>query len=54
MVNRSTENPATCALNLRLVDDLNQVMGLPIRHFDGRDTWRALPNDNRTVKDMWY
>ena len=54
MVDRQQKNPAQCALNLRLVDDPEQVMSLPIRHFDGRNTWRAHPDDQRTVQDMWY
>lgn len=44
----------TMAVNLRLADDPGAVAGVPIRHFDGRDTWSTLPDDGKTVKDLWF
>jgi len=30
------------AVNLRLADDPSVLEGIPVRHFDGADTWRFL------------
>lgn len=48
------ETGKTMALNLRLVDDPAAVAHIPIRHFDGRDTWSERPDDGATVKDLWF
>ncbi len=42
------------ALNLRLVDTPDTVMNLPIRHFEGLNTFTPLPDDGTTVKDLWF
>ena len=42
------------AVNLRLADNPAQVAKLPIRHFDGLDSWKDLPDDGRCVQDMWF
>ena len=42
------------AVNTRLADDPDQVGALPIRHFDGYDTFEEGPKDDRCVKDMWF
>ncbi len=42
------------AVNLRLADDPDRIADLPIRHFDGLDTFDDLPFDHRRVKDMWF
>ncbi len=42
------------ALNLRLTDTPDEVRHLPIRHFDGLRQFKALPEDGRTVKEMWF
>jgi hypothetical protein len=42
------------AVNTRLADDPDRIAALPIRHFDGLDTFEGLPRDGRTVKDMWF
>ena len=42
------------AVNLRLVDDPPSVIGLPIRHFDGLDSFKPLPDDGKTVRDLWF
>ena len=41
------------AVNVRMAD-LAEIETLPIRHFDGDDTFEALPGDGRTVKDLWF
>lgn len=41
------------AVNLRMSDPA-PICDLPIRHFDGLDSWQSLPRDNRTVKDLWF
>ena len=41
------------AVNLRMCD-AKAIMAVPVRHFDGSDTWRDLPEDGRTVRDMWF
>jgi len=41
------------AVNLRLADDPAAVAHLPIRHFDGLDTFRDLPPDGKCVADIW-
>lgn len=40
--------------NLRLVEEPDAVMGLPIDHFDGLDRFDDLPRDGRCVRDMWF
>jgi hypothetical protein len=42
------------AVNLRLAEDPGDVMAVPIRHFDGLDSWTDRPDDGRCVKDMWF
>ena len=42
------------AVNLRLAEDPAQVFTVPIRHLDGLESWKDLPSDGRTVKDMWF
>lgn len=42
------------AVNLRLADDPKAVADLPIRHFDGLDSWADLPIDDRCVRDLWF
>ena len=42
------------AVNLRMIDDPDAVAGLPIRHFDGLDSFDELPQDGRRVADMWF
>ena len=41
------------AVNLRM-SDLSPIGAIPIRHFDGNDSFKELPQDGRTVKDMWF
>mmetsp|Transcript_19096 Transcript_19096/g.58868 ORF Transcript_19096/g.58868 Transcript_19096/m.58868 type:complete len:139 (+) Transcript_19096:164-580(+) len=42
------------AVNSRMCDDPQKVADLPIRHFDGFDTFKSLPQDERCVKDLWF
>ncbi len=42
------------AVNLRLCDLPDEVMELPIDHFDGLDTFEDLGQDGRKVRDMWF
>lgn len=41
------------AVNLRLSDP-DAIATLPVRHFDGHDSFAGLPEDGRTVRDMWF
>lgn len=41
------------AVNLRM-SELSAISDIPIRHFDGHDSFKALPRDGRTVTDMWF
>ena len=41
------------AVNLRM-SELSPISEIPIRHFEGHDSFSALPRDGRTVKDMWF
>lgn len=41
------------AVNLRLAEP-GPVAHLPIRHFDGLDSFDDLPRDSRCVADMWF
>lgn len=41
------------AVNVRLSDP-DDVGHIPIRHFDGLDTWTDMPSDGRCVSDMWF
>lgn len=40
------------AVNLRLAEP-GEVAAIPIRRFDGLDSWRDLPRDGRCVADVW-
>jgi hypothetical protein len=42
------------AVNLRLVDDPDQVAPLLIDHFDGFGTFEDLGRDGKCVKDVWF
>ncbi len=41
------------AVNLRLAEP-GPIENVPIRHFDGLDTWQSRPDDGKCVKDMWF
>ncbi len=41
------------AVNLRM-SDLSPIGQIPIRHFEGHDSFKELPGDGRTVTDMWF
>ena len=41
------------AVNLRLAEP-TPIADVPIRHFDGLDTWSSRPEDGKCVKDMWF
>lgn len=42
------------AANLRMIEDPDGVAQIPIRHFDGLDSFQALAPDQRCVADMWF
>lgn len=50
----SPEGKTQVAVNIRLADDPTSIMDIPVRHFDGLETFKELPKDHRTVKDMWF
>ncbi len=41
------------AVNLRMTDP-TQILDLPVGHFDGHETFKSLPRDERKVRDMWF
>ncbi|KMW58198.1 hypothetical protein AIOL_003169 [Candidatus Rhodobacter oscarellae] len=41
------------AVNLRLAEQ-EEVAQIPLRRFDGRDSWSSLPDENRCVADIWH
>ena len=41
------------AVNLRLTEP-GPIANVPIRHFDGLDTWSNRPEDGKCVQDMWF
>jgi len=41
------------AVNVRLSDPA-PISALPIRHFEGLDSFQELPRDGRTVRAMWF
>ncbi|WP_299704496.1 GFA family protein [uncultured Tateyamaria sp.] len=41
------------AVNVRM-SDMRAISELPIRRFDGCDSFSALSSDGRSVKDMWF
>jgi hypothetical protein len=41
------------AVNVRLSEP-QTVADIPIRHFDGLDTFEDLPQDDKCVKDYWF
>jgi hypothetical protein len=49
----NAEGKFRVGVNLRLSEP-GPVAQIPIRHFDGFDSWKDLPNDGRCVKDMWF
>ena len=42
------------AVNLRLVDDPDQIAALLIDHFDGLHSFEDLPRDGKRISDMWF
>ncbi|MBF9034725.1 GFA family protein [Rhodobacterales bacterium HKCCE2091] len=40
------------AVNLRMTDP-GPILDVPIRHFEGLDSFTALPPDHRTIREMW-
>ncbi len=42
------------AVNLRLAHDPAIIADVPIRHFEGLDSFEDEPMDGRCVKDYWY
>lgn len=48
------ENGRTrAAVNARMSDP-SRISEFPVRHFEGHDSFKELPRDGRTVKDMWF
>lgn len=41
------------AVNLRLSEP-GPIERIPVRHFDGLDTWERCPQPGKCVKDMWF
>ena len=41
------------AVNLRMSDP-GPIADIPVKHFDGLDSWEALPRDGRCITDMWF
>ncbi len=41
------------AINLRLTEP-EPIQDVPVRRFDGLDTWTSRPDEGTCVKDMWF
>ena len=41
------------AVNLRLAEP-EDVGAIPVRHFEGLDSFKELPADGRCAKDLWF
>ena len=41
------------AVNVRMANHHEDVMALPIDHFDGFQKWEDLPSDGKCVRDLW-
>ncbi|QMU59113.1 MAG: GFA family protein [Boseongicola sp.] len=41
------------AVNVRMSDP-SPINDVPIRHFEGHNSFTPLPSDGRTVRDMWF
>jgi hypothetical protein len=41
------------AVTLRLAEP-GPIEHVPVRHFDGLDTWKSRPDDGKCVKDIWF
>lgn len=49
----SEEGNQRCAVNLRLADP-DEVAHVPVRRFDGFGSWTSLPDEGRTVGEVWF
>lgn len=49
-----TKGKTAIAVNFRLADAQDDVIGYPIRHFDGRHACKEQPGDHRTAKEIWF
>ncbi|MEO1537169.1 MAG: GFA family protein [Pseudomonadota bacterium] len=50
----NAEGSKGAAVNLRLIEDPAPILDLPVRHFEGLESFSSLGHDTRTVKDMWF
>ncbi|WP_421723174.1 GFA family protein [Bauldia sp.] len=51
--NESEDGRRRAAVNVRMSDP-SLIGEIPIRHFEGHDSFKELPRDGRTVRDMWF
>jgi len=49
----NAEGKRRVAVNLRMTEP-GPIAEVPIRHFDGLDTWSRQPGAGARVKDLWY
>ena len=49
----NAEGKRRVAVNLRLAEP-GPIADVPIRHFDGLESWTARPSDGRCVRDLWF
>jgi hypothetical protein len=50
---RNREGRRRIAVNLRLAEP-DAVVGIPIRHFDGLDTYEDVAPDGKCIGDCWF
>jgi len=50
----SEKGKTRIAVNLRLSEHPEEVAKIPVRHFDGLDSWSDLPDDGKCVADLWF
>ncbi len=51
---KDSEGRLRIAVNLRMIDNPDKIMGLQIDHFDGLNKFEDEPSDGRKIKDLWY
>ena len=50
----NAEGRRRIAVNMRLIQDPEPILNVPIDHFDGYGEFTDLPRDGRTVRDLWF
>ena len=54
MLKSDKQQRRTMAVNLRMIEDTSAFDHLPVYHFDGLNSFKYLPQDQRYAADMWF